>query len=81
MFHDGILFYAEATSVLYLIKHQLTTASLSNGFKNENSLKILKIDLVLAVDSSKKFIGNGKRVYITYKDTPHETYIFIFVNC
>ena len=50
------------------------TASLLYGFKNEPFRKfidvnILKIDLVWAIKSRKKFIGNGKRVFITYKDT------------
>ena len=50
------------------------TASLLNGLKNETfrkfiDVKILKIELVWAVKSSKKFIENGKRVSNTYKDT------------
>ena len=50
------------------------TASLLNGLKNETfrkftDVKILKIELVWVVKSSKKFIENGKRVSNTYKDT------------
>ena len=56
------------------IPDKTRTASLFYGFKNEPFRKfidvtILKIDLVWTVKSSKKFIENGKRVFITYKDT------------
>ena len=48
------------------IPDKTRTASLLNGFKNEPFRKfidviILKIDLVWAVKSSKKYIENGKR--------------------
>ena len=44
------------------------------GFKNKPfrkfiDVKILKIDLVWAIKSRKKFIENGTCVFITYKDT------------
>ena len=58
------------------IPDKTRTASLLYGFKNEPfrkfvDVKILKIDLVWAVKSRKKFIENGQRVFITYKDIKH----------
>ena len=49
-----------------LIPDKTRIASLLNGFKNEPfrkfiDVKILMIDLVLAVKSSKTYIENGKR--------------------
>ena len=61
----------------HFIPNKTRTASLFYGFKNESfrkfiDVKILKIDLVWAVKSRKKFIENGKRV-------KHVQYFFCFI--
>ena len=61
------------------------TASSLHGFKNEPFRKfidvnILKIDLVWAVKSRKKFIENGKRVFITYKDIIKHVFVLFYLR-
>ena len=67
------------------IPDKTRTASLLNGFKNEPfrkfiDVKILKIDLVCALKSSKKYIENGKRALSRIKTLIKHAFLLFYLH-